>query len=112
MRVGVGAGVGASFLESMGRNVIVCVQIYQKLKKTKTLRRERIHIDLHRIHRVRFGKWFRDQPISQTHFLCKSCCGATNNPAMADDAAKMDSYYQFDEAKLEEVREKKEWMKE
>ena len=39
-------------------------------------------------------------------------CGATNNPAMADDAAKMDSYYQFDEAKLEEVREKKEWMKE
>ena len=44
VRVGVGAGVGASFLESMGRNVIVCVQIYQKLKKTKTLRRERIHI--------------------------------------------------------------------
>jgi hypothetical protein len=44
-RGGPGArGAGASFLESMGRNVIVCVQIYQKLKKTKTLRRERIHI--------------------------------------------------------------------
>jgi hypothetical protein len=50
VRVGVGAGVGASFLESMGRNVIVCVQIYQKAKEDKDFKKE---IDSHSSREIR-----------------------------------------------------------
>ena len=109
--VGIGAGAGASFLEYGKECNCVCTDLskakrrqrVQSTGKGSALRWEKaIYL---------FWNWVY-KPILDAILATSSCTSSVAPTAMADDAAKMDSYYQFDEAKLEEVREKKEWMKE